>query len=709
MLLSVAIQFAVLSPEGSAETVSVATSELLTPPVRHGLSRSEKREPLLIAQCLGLPDAAFAAETDARVDADSVSAYIMSCRKPNGAFGPIDQEYTDAAWNYPAVHALRLLNVDIPEPDQILTNGLAYPAGHAGYGHWLVYHQAMTRWLLSSDPKATNQSIQRARGPVRLKHQGYEIRYYGSPFGTDGDHFFMTDGRSAARQFREAAELGYYNLSSLFYLLSALEADGRDVSNPDQLVQFVLDRQAPNGGFVDVRTADGKPTDHDTHIAHTFHAVASLRLLKKAVPHADRCVRFAKHCQVMEFSKQAPFPGTGGFRFAPDDDRQGNYQDVYYTYAALQVLKLLHAEPRAATDCRNWLLSLQNHDGGFGDRPDWRSRLYSTYYALHSLSLLGPFDGESEEAKESASTTRLESVRSFSDIAGTRLFGIPQRVIPSRRVAVPRVPELTDSSLKIYQGLFKTPLVTLNDLDGLSRRGFNLLAMKTDDFSTATLVQKSDDHTDNPLSIVLCPEAYPHRLRRSGGAVLHHVGNFTLDPRWTESQRDIWRAADTAGREGLVWSDYRQRVLKPLQQLGSLCYPEQDFEYEFALSAYDDGLYGRFGYNAIQVGFNWSPRDFVRVFPWRERYTDKLPPISDADAHGDLKKWSPQLDHTRHLYIARGGSYADFQEAARNGRVVCVVTGVEGVAASVSYYGRPEAIRFVKERVNEWKWWRDDQ
>ena len=32
------------------------------------------------------------------VDAESVVKYVESCRKPNGAFGPKDQEYTDAAW-----------------------------------------------------------------------------------------------------------------------------------------------------------------------------------------------------------------------------------------------------------------------------------------------------------------------------------------------------------------------------------------------------------------------------------------------------------------------------------------------------------------------------------------------------------------------------------------------------------------------------------
>ena len=103
------------------------------------------------------------------------------------------------------------------------------------------------------------------------------------------------------------------------------------------------------------------------------------------------------------------------------------------------------------------------------------------------------------------------------------------------------------------------------------------------------------------MDVVLCPEAYPHRLKRAGSLELHHVGNFTLDPRWDESQRKFWLAADAAGREGLSWNEYQRRVLTPLQKLGSLCYPEQDFELELAYSAYDDGVYNRGGYNAVSA------------------------------------------------------------------------------------------------------------
>ncbi len=333
----------------------------------------------------------LAEDETVEVSAQSVVAYIRSCRKANGAFGPADQEYTDAAWNYPAVHALRLLGAGIPDADRFKTHGLGYPAGHAGYGHWLVYHQALTPWLLTDQSTASQTPADADQPAARLVHQGFDVRYYGSPFGTGGDAFFKVDGASTSRQFREATELGDYNLPSLYYLLAALCADGRRVSNPDDLARFILQRQAPNGGFVDLRVPDKEPVDTETHIAHTYHAVASLKLLDVTVPNCDRCITYAQKCQVTPKTTglDASF-GTGGFLFDPDVTRPGNYPDVYYTIAGLQVLSLLDAEPVFVPSCAEWVIGLQNHDGGFGDRPGWRSRLYSTYYAVHSLALISP-------------------------------------------------------------------------------------------------------------------------------------------------------------------------------------------------------------------------------------------------------------------------------------------------------------------------------
>ncbi len=652
------------------------------------------------------------AEETVHVDAAAVVEYVRGCRKPNGAFGPREQEYTDAAWNYPAVHTLVLLGEPFGSREAILQNGLGYPTGHAGYGHWLIYHQAMIRWLLRGPEETGSRG---AAATVELEYQGDEIRYYGSPFATKGEALFQTSGETAAAGFGTAETLGYYNLSSLYYTVAAVIASGRTVDGADALVKFIRERQAPGGGFVDVRSSGTAPKDADAHLAHTCQAVATLRLLGEEIPNRRDIIAFARSCQDTgdDDGEEVTGEGTpaGGFRFHPDRTKAGNFADVYYTCCGLQILHQLDAAPTDPAGCLKWLNRLQNVDGGFGDRPGWRSRLYSTYYAVHSLTLLAELQaGDTPAETSGAGTPSSDAAVDKREAALRELCGLDRNrtaaaLISSKWRFVKKAREIADPELRIFQGLFKTPVVAAADLAGLHDRGFDQIAMKTDDFAVAAPLLKAVQEQGLPLSVLLCPEAYPHRLQRYGGAELHHVGNFTLDPKWNADQRRVWQQADTDGQRGLSWDDYRRKVLAPLQELGSLCYPEQDFEMEYAYSAYDAGVAGQHGYNAVQVGFNWSPRDFVRVFPWRERYTDKLPPVADADAHGDLKKWSPQLDHVRHLYLAREPGYAGFLAAARRGHVVCVIAEPEGVSSGVSLYGSPAVVRYVRERIDQWRWW----
>lgn len=581
------------------------------------------------------------------VDANSVVAYVQSCRKQNGAFGPADQEYTDAAWNYPAVHTLQLLGETVSRPHLVLAYGLGSPAGHVGAGHWQFFHEHQTRSLLRERSNPEQQVIE-------LTHQGFEPRYYGSPWGTQPEfHFQPPHGAERTALDRSRKAFGYYNLSSLYYLLAGLRASERKPSNPAALAEFIRDRQAPNGGFVDVRKERLAPRDAEAHIAHTFQAVASLKLLGEPIPHVEQVAEFIHSCQ----------QPSGAFSCHPAERQE----DAYYTWAALRSLESSGNKPRRVAECSRSLRSLQNADGGFGDRAGWRSRLYSTYYAVHGLQIL---HGDAREGI------------------------VPQQVRRQRKLDLPA------GEFRIYQALFKMPVVQAKDLPELSRRGFHLLGLKSAKFEDANPLQVAIREQQLPLDVILTPEAYPHRATISGGLVLDHVGNFSLDPSWSEEQRTRWLTADEIGTANKAWPEYCEQVLGPLQKLKCLCYPEQDFEQEHAYRAYDTP-----GYNAVLAGFNWAPRDFVRVFPWRERYVERLTPIADADAHGDLAKWSAQLDHTRMLFIAREPTYASFLDAAANERVVCVIASPAGVDEGFSCYGPTAATEFARKHIGEWRWW----
>jgi len=589
------------------------------------------------------------------LNADSVAAYVESCRKPNGAFGPIDQEYTDAAWNYPAVRTLQLLGKKVARPEAILEHGLGSPAGHLGLGHYHFFHYHGIRHALAGENKVKPRR-------VAIVHQGFKPQYYNSPLGTANELLFKKPGGSQADPLDADCEKFYYhNLASLHYLLAALRYSNRAPAEPQPLIDYILRRQAPNGGFVDVRDPERVPVDADANIGHTMHALGSLQILA-AVDKAkrDQAEKFLHACRLE----------NGAYGWSPASSLPA---DVYFTWAALECFHILAKTPRDHDATRTWLNSLQNADGGFGDRPGWRSRLYSTFYAVSALDHHGGKAGAN---------------------------------ITAKRVPPLKLQPLADGTWNIYQAQFKMPVVTVDELDSLHKRSFNLLALKSGRFEDVEPLLKAIRERKLPMDVVLCPEAYPHRLVQFGDALLDHVGNFTLDPRWNAEQRAVWQAADKAGAERLTWTGYRDKVIQPLAKLGSLVYPEQDYDQESGYAGYGEDRSGKNGYNAVLAGFNWVPYDFVRVFPWRERYVDRLTPVADVDAHGDLTKWSSSLDYTRTLFIAKGPTYADFQEAAAAGRVVTVIAKPEGVPSGVSYYGPVGAVEYVKKRGDRWKWWK---
>lgn len=608
--------------------------------------------------------AASSPAEEVTVDAESVVRYVESCRKPNGAFGPQDQEYTDAAWNYAAVWTLRCFSgQQSPQPEAVLEHGLRSPAGHAGFGHQNFYHQHAIRIALG-------RAIAVKHGSVNVVHRGFKPDYYASPLGTSNDLLYKQPGGIDPRD-AEADTFYYHDLASLHYLLCGLQMSGRWPAERQPLIDYILRRQAPCGGFVDVRNGDALPSDLEANVPDTMHAISSLAiLLDNNIPSRDKIAAFLNSCWMK----------NGAFRSNPRHVVQEQDADVYDTWAAVrtyaQILRSLPEDRQTATVA--WLNSLQNADGGFGDRAGWRSRLYSTFYAVESLYHLRQAKG---------------------------ILLISRKAITTKRLQKPETPVIADGEFGIYQAQFKMPVVTVDELDDLHKRKFNLLALKSDKFELVEPLLARIREKKLPMDVVLCHEAYPHRLVQTGGVVLNHVGNFTLDPRWTADERSVWQAADAAGREYLPWTGYRDQVVKPMAALGSFVYPEQDYEQQYAYSSYGTDRSGERGYNAVLVGFNWPPYDFVRVFPWREKYVDRLVPIADVDAHGDYKKWSNQLDFTRTLFIARGPTYADFQEAAKAGRVVTVIAKAEGVPSGATYYGPRPAVDYVRRHNSDWKWW----
>ena len=581
------------------------------------------------------------------VDADAAARYVLSCQKPNGAFGPYDMEYTDVAWTYPAVYALKLLDVPVPRADSCFKNGQQAWIEQAPWknGPWYwSFFQKVDLYRLFDQPGPEEQDVALGK-PWKL--------YY--------------KPRTSYLELRKYPDGEFFDFASLWHLVGSAQTLRSPIANLKIVEAFITARQAPGGGFEEGLDSLTQPTDEKAHLMATCEAVMTLTTLGIPVPNKEKCIAWLRSCQTP----------AGGFRWHPSASSSSNQPDVWYTWAAIQALRALGAEPANATACLNWVNTLQNPDGGFGDRPGWASRLYSTYYAVHSAQLL----------------------------AGSARRGITKKQLPQKNLAA--IPE---GKYRIFQAEHKSPPGDSSMVDAAAAMGFNLLAVKITEKQIDTtegmsqMVKQARAYAQRkgyPLEIVDFPENYSHRLQWPSGQRADHVSNFLIPPDLSAQQLSVYKLAYQAGKLGLPWAVFQRRVIQPILNLNTLFYPELDYTMTNAYQVYDDGLDGQVGYNAIP-GAHFGNSDWMRHFPYKERWIGQLPVVADADAHGNIEEWRKHLNEFRNLYIAEDYAYPNYIDAAKNGRLVCVIRYESG---EIRYYGAPAAVTYLKKHRPEWQWW----
>lgn len=575
--------------------------------------------------------------------------YILKHKKSNGAFGPRNMEYTDLAWTYPAVHALNILGAGQSLYDSAYVNGGKAWIEKAGWRngpwYWSLHQKANLYKLMNESGNLENDFP---------KEKAFQLRFM--PRTRYVEAKWYTDGR-------------FFDMASLWNLVEAIEIMNGNVTNEQDVVDYILARQAENGAFDDMLGSRTSPNPDQTHILVTHDAVMVLNALNREIPHRDKLIEWIRACQ----------DEHGGFRWNPGNESNSNKPDVWYTWAALKLLNVLDEKPERTDSCLQWLCRLQNPDGGFGDRPGWNSRLYSSYYALHALELL---EGG------------LESVA-----AGNIRAASPKEPIP-------------EGKYSIFQAQHKTPAGGTGMVDSVVAMGFNLVGVKTTEKEViasggmSKVVEEARKYAKEKnynIEILDCPENYAHKIKWFTGMDGDHCSNMLLPPDMSGNLWKIYMQAYDEGLKGHDWETFGAKVIRPvLDSLNSLVYPELDYTMLNAYRVYDEGLDGRTGYNGVPAA-HFNNIDWVRHFPYKERWIGHLPMIADGDAHGDMVKWRPNLEYFRNVFIAESYNYHDYIDASLNGRSVCVIRMPE--THEIRYYGADMAVEYLKKHIDEWKWW----
>ncbi len=207
-----------------------------------------------------------------------------------------------------------------------------------------------------------------------------------------------------------------------YYGILALRALGKTISNPKDIVNFILQSEVDTGGFGQI------PGAHFSYLTHTYWALKSLNLLGHFYP-----IKFNK-TKLIEWLKGLENPKTGMYR-----NSQTGEDSIISTFRAVEILKLfdvainsskilnsvqsyavptggfvnklsktvptmeatyfafqlihsLNGSISSLSVFKKFVESLKNADGGYGSRLGFSSRVTATFYAISLLNRLNSSD-----------------------------------------------------------------------------------------------------------------------------------------------------------------------------------------------------------------------------------------------------------------------------------------------------------------------------
>ena len=206
-----------------------------------------------------------------------------------------------------------------------------------------------------------------------------------------------------------------------YYAVLALRALGYPLEYADQILQFVSASQNDNGGFGE------RPISKLSYLTHTFWAMRIIDLLSTNPERYANLTRLRGFLSSMRTYNGVFINGLGatpsllstfrgltllnylGVSFNSSDPLNQSleqfihpsggfkpradvsYPTMFATFSGIVVSRLIK-RPLNISRITQFILSLQNPDGGFGERPKFSSSVRSTYYALLSLNLLEQFE-----------------------------------------------------------------------------------------------------------------------------------------------------------------------------------------------------------------------------------------------------------------------------------------------------------------------------
>ncbi len=429
---------------------------------------------------------------------------------------------------------------------------------------------------------------------------------------------------------------------------------------PDAYIRYLQRCRRTNGTFNNTPASDGS----DGNVLNTWWGLRAEAVLQSLPSDKSQTIDWLNRCQ---------YP-SGGFTYQPGA-RIGAVDDIAYTWAAVNALKLLGGQLTNRQSCIRFICSLFNEDGGFGDRPGWSSNPMATYYALDALNQLDALDALTDPADGAQPLAPQVSSKSFVNAKplpeGLNVYSIQ---IEAHGQGSPREAVLLAKSLKIHLwGAKNAKSDWLQRAQAIADREQVPVRFFTSDEEYGTWVHVDGMGTYSHTSDIVAPPASDF------GPSLANKGVVT----WENFQQDRLKALES-GRGRLIWQFGEN---EPLVRM-----------------LLDDSI-ERGGFAAIST-FHFGNPDFTNSEPFLKRYHMQLPFVSLQDAHGPEPWWFADMtEGFRTLFLATEPSWDGFLNALKENWIVAARHDAVSRSETWMHGGSQAVLDFVRQHAAQWQWW----
>ena len=421
---------------------------------------------------------------------------------------------------------------------------------------------------------------------------------------------------------------------------------GVDFTNQSEFIKYFETHRRANGSFNNGPTHKGG----DGNILNTYWGLYALNLLSTQQSLVNETIEWLQKCQQK----------NGGFTHQPNPEI-GINDDAIYTWAGVKSLQLLGGNPRNIDSVINYLVSLRNADGGFGNQPGMHSTPEATYYAIDALKILNGF-AALDKAKIPVSMAV-----SNPDFSGYKVYTAQ---FEASGLGSPAEAVMIAKELNINLWGAKNP--------------------KTNWIETA---QRIADENKVHVKFFVSDEPYGKFVSIPGMGTFEHVLDY-ISP-----GKDEVVFADSA-----TFVEFKNTTLKTLKNAnGGLILQVANNE-PMARMVLDESINSNLGYMAIStIHFE---QNFAFWLPYLYEYRYRLPMVTLQDAHGiESWWWTDNLTSHRNLFIAKEPTYEALITALENNWIVAVRHDSISDYETRMLGGTDAARSFIKQKESDWKWW----